>query len=49
MTETDELTHELSEQLANQSLGEYTEALKKRYGTSINQAELNAAVGVSQQ
>jgi peptidyl-prolyl cis-trans isomerase D len=35
--------------LSNQTLGEYTEALKKRFGTSINQAELNAAVGVSEQ
>jgi len=49
LTETDELTHELAEQLSNQTLGEYTEALKKRFGTSINQAELNAAVGVSEQ
>jgi peptidyl-prolyl cis-trans isomerase D len=35
--------------LANQSLTEYTEALKKRYGASINQAEFNSAVGVSQE
>jgi peptidyl-prolyl cis-trans isomerase D len=49
LTETDQLTHELAEQLSNQTLGEYTEALKKRFGTSINQAELNAAVGVSEQ
>jgi peptidyl-prolyl cis-trans isomerase D len=49
LTETDALTHQLDEELANQTLGEYTEALKKRYGTSVNQAELESAVGVSQE
>jgi len=49
LTETDELTRELQNELANQSLTEYTEALKKRYGTSVNQAELNSAIGVSQE
>jgi peptidyl-prolyl cis-trans isomerase D len=49
LTETDELNHQLQDQLANQSLSEYTEALKAKYGTSINQAELNAAVGVSEE
>jgi peptidyl-prolyl cis-trans isomerase D len=49
LTETDELTRQLGNELANQSLTEYTEALKKRYGASINQAEFNSAVGVSQE
>jgi peptidyl-prolyl cis-trans isomerase D len=49
LTETDALTHELDEQLANQTLTEYTEALKKRYGASVNQTELNSAVGISQE
>ena len=31
------------------SLTEYTEALKKRFGTSVNQAELDSAIGVSQE
>lgn len=49
LTETEELTRQLQDELANQSLTEYTEALKKRYGTSVNQAELNSAIGVSQE
>jgi peptidyl-prolyl cis-trans isomerase D len=49
LTETDELTHRLEAELANETLNEYTEALKKRYGTSVNQAELNGALGVSQE
>ncbi|MFA7305328.1 MAG: SurA N-terminal domain-containing protein [Hyphomicrobium sp.] len=49
LTETDELTRRLQDELANQSLTEYTEALKKRFGASVNQAELNSAVGVSQE
>ncbi|AGK57957.1 PpiC-type peptidyl-prolyl cis-trans isomerase [Hyphomicrobium denitrificans 1NES1] len=49
LTETDELTRQLQEELANQSLTEYTEALKKRYGASVNQVEFNSAVGVSQE
>jgi peptidyl-prolyl cis-trans isomerase D len=47
LTETDTLTRDLQAQLANQTLTEYTEALKKRYGASVNPAELNAALGVS--
>ena len=49
LTETDALIHELEGDLANQTLTEYTDALKKRYGTSINQAELNAALGLGDQ
>jgi peptidyl-prolyl cis-trans isomerase D len=49
LTETDSLHRGLEEELANQTLTEYTDALKKRYGTSINPAELNAAVGVSEE
>jgi peptidyl-prolyl cis-trans isomerase D len=49
LTETEELTRQLQDELANQTLTEYTEALKKRYGTSVNQAELNSAIGVSQE
>src|SRR4029079_16381324 len=47
LTETDGLTRELQDELANQRLPKYTEARKNRYGTSINQAELNNALGVS--
>ena len=47
LTETDALTRDLQDELANQTLTEYTDALKKRYGTSINEAELNGAIGVS--
>ncbi len=47
LTEKDQLDRELQGQLANQTLTEYTEALKKRYGATVNQAELNAALGVS--
>jgi peptidyl-prolyl cis-trans isomerase D len=49
LTETDELTRRLEDELANQSLTEYTEALKKRFGASVNQAELNSAIGVTQE
>jgi peptidyl-prolyl cis-trans isomerase D len=49
LTETDELTRQLHDELANQSLTEYTEALKKRYGASVNQVEFNSAVGVGQE
>lgn len=49
LTEIDDLTRQLQDELANQSLTEYTEALKKRYGTSVNQVEFNSAVGVSQE
>lgn len=49
LTETDELTRRLQDELANQTLSEYTEALKNRYGTSVNQVELNSAIGVSQE
>jgi peptidyl-prolyl cis-trans isomerase D len=49
LTETDELTNQLKDELANQTLSEYTEALKTRYGTSVNQTEVDAAVGVSQE
>jgi peptidyl-prolyl cis-trans isomerase D len=49
LTETDELTRQLQDELANQTLTEYTEALKKRFGTSVNQAELDSAIGVSQE
>jgi peptidyl-prolyl cis-trans isomerase D len=45
--ETEGLTQQLKDELANQTLTEYTDALKQRYGTSINQAEFNSAIGVS--
>jgi peptidyl-prolyl cis-trans isomerase D len=47
LTETDELNRQLEAQLANQTLSEYTEALKKRLGTSVNEAELRSVLGVS--
>jgi peptidyl-prolyl cis-trans isomerase D len=49
LTETDELTRQLNAELANQTLTEYTEALKKRLGTSVNAAEMNAALGLSEE
>lgn len=49
LTETDQLTRELNAELANQSLTEYTEALKKRLGTSVNAAEMSAAIGISEE
>ncbi|WP_045836486.1 SurA N-terminal domain-containing protein [Hyphomicrobium sp. 99] len=49
LTETDQLTRELNAELANQTLTEYTEALKKRLGTSVNAAEMNAALGISEE
>ncbi len=49
LTETDELTRRLEDELANQSLTEYTEALKKRFRASVNQAEMKSAVGVTQE
>lgn len=47
LTETDELNRQLNQELANQTLTEYTEALKKRLGTSVNEAELKSVIGVS--
>ncbi|MET0408929.1 MAG: SurA N-terminal domain-containing protein [Hyphomicrobium sp.] len=47
LTETDQLKRELEQELANQTLTEYTEALKKRLGTSVNEADLKSAIGVS--
>jgi peptidyl-prolyl cis-trans isomerase D len=47
LTETDELDRKLSQELANQTLTEYTDALKKRLGTSVNEAELKSVIGVS--
>lgn len=49
LTETDQLTHQLDAELANQTLTEYMEALKKRLGTSVNAAELSAALGLSEE
>ncbi len=49
LTETDQLSRELNAELANQSLTEYTEALKKRLGTSVNAAEMSAAIGISEE
>jgi peptidyl-prolyl cis-trans isomerase D len=49
LTETQALNERLLNELANQSLTEYTEALKSRYGTSVNQVELRSAIGVSQE
>jgi peptidyl-prolyl cis-trans isomerase D len=49
LTETDQLDRQLQGELANQTLTEYTEALKKRLGTSVNQVELNATLGVSEE
>ena len=47
LTETDELNRQLKQELANQTLTEYTEALKKNLGTSVNEAELKSTIGLS--
>ncbi len=47
LTETDQLNRQLEGQLANQTLMEYTEALKKRLGTTVNEAEIKSVLGVS--
>lgn len=47
LTETDELDRQLKQELANQTLTEYVEALKKRLGVSINEAELKSTIGLS--
>ncbi len=47
LTEKDQLDRQLEQELANQTLIEYTEALKKRLGTSVNEAELKSTIGVS--
>ncbi|MBS0234750.1 MAG: SurA N-terminal domain-containing protein [Proteobacteria bacterium] len=47
LTETDELDRQLQQELANQTLTEYTEALKKNLGTSVNEAELKSTIGLS--
>lgn len=49
LTETDELNKQLDQELANQTLTEYTEALKKQLGASVNEADLKSAIGVSDQ
>ena len=49
LTETETLNHDLEADLVNQSLTEYTEALKRRYNASINEAEFKAALGISDQ
>ncbi|CAA2139359.1 SurA N-terminal domain-containing protein [Hyphomicrobium sp. ghe19] len=49
LTETDQLMRQLNAELANQTLTEYTEALKKRLGTTVNAAEMNAALGLSEE
>ncbi len=48
-TQTETLTRELSQELANQSLVAYTESLKTSLGAHINEAELKAALGSSEQ
>jgi len=49
LTETDQLTRELNAELANQTVTEYTEALKKRFGATVNAAELKSALGLSEE
>lgn len=45
----DKIAREMSPDLANQSLVEYTEALKQQLGASINQAELKRLLGSSEE
>ena len=47
LTEADELNKQLDQELSNQTLTEYTDALKTRLGTSVNDAELKSTIGVS--
>lgn len=49
LTETDQLTRELNAELANQTVTEYTEALKKRLGTTVNAAEVKSVLGISEE
>lgn len=45
----DKLAKEIEPELANQTLVEYTEALKKRLGASVNEAELKRALGTTEE
>lgn len=45
----DKITRQLEPELSNQVLTEYTEALKKQLGASVNERELRRAVGVSEE
>lgn len=47
--ENETLTRQLTSDLANQTLNDYTTALKQRFNASINEAELKSAVGVTEQ
>lgn len=46
-SEAENLSRQLESDLASQTFTEYTEALKKRYGATINEAELKSVLGVS--
>lgn len=45
----DRISTEMQGDLANQALTEYTEALKQRLGTTINEAEFKRLSGISEQ
>lgn len=45
----DKISTEMQGDLANQALTEYTEALKQRLGTTINEAEFKRLSGISEQ
>lgn len=45
----DKVTRPLAEELANQALVEYTEALKSQFGASVNKRELNRALGLTEE
>ena len=46
-SETENLKRQLDTDLATQTFTEYTEALKKRYGATVNEAELKTVLGIS--
>ena len=45
----DRIAKQVEPELTNQALTEYTEALKKTLGTSVNEAELRRALGITEE
>lgn len=45
----DKIAKQVEPELTNQALTEYTEALKKNLGTSVNEAELRRALGITEE
>ncbi len=45
----DKIAKQVEPELTNQALTEYTEALKKNLGTSVNETELRRALGITEE